>query len=110
MRNDTVAVADNGLVEGPDASGGKPDTLIAGLEAVGVDYSALHGNQKKQALNQHLFLLAYAHDGTIARASQMAGITPKIVYLWREADTFPTFRNVECNVVGQDGLARTGLA
>lgn len=56
------------------------------LEAVGLDFTALGGQKKLQAANQHAFLSAYEFSGTLAASAKAAGVTRQAVWLWKQDD------------------------
>ncbi len=62
-------------------------TLKEGLEAVGIDYTALGAQKKRQAANQHAFLRAYEFNGTETAAAKAVGITWEAVRLWKRDDS-----------------------
>jgi len=62
------------------------ETMVQALEAVGVHFHELTIAQKKQAINQHVFLKTFEAAGTNRAAAKSVGITVHAVGIWKRED------------------------
>ena len=62
------------------------ESVIEAIIASGVDFHSLTTAEKKQSVNQYLFLQSYSKAGTNTAAAKSVGITVHAVGIWKRED------------------------